>query len=213
MRWIIGTLLLSTAVLASPATWAQPNPTTDQITQALSRPASPAGPSSSGLAVTPGMLRGPTRGIMLPGAMPATSGSATSVAMHVPAGAVKGADACTAGSGTCALVVQFQTGSDELTPAAMATLDSLGKALSAPSTSGFKFQVVGHTDTVGSRDLNLSLSDRRAQAVAAYLEQHFNIASARLQPVGVGKDQLLVPTPDQIPEPRNRRVQVINVGA
>ena len=29
----------------------------------------------------------------------------------------------------------------------------------------------------------------------------------------MGEDELLVPTADQTPEPRNRRVQVVNIGS
>jgi outer membrane protein OmpA-like peptidoglycan-associated protein len=49
--------------------------------------------------------------------------------------------------------------------------------------------------------------------VVEYLTTRFAIPAARLQPVGMGETQPLVPTRDQTPEPRNRRVQVINVGA
>jgi outer membrane protein OmpA-like peptidoglycan-associated protein len=57
------------------------------------------------------------------------------------------------------------------------------------------------------------LSQRRADAVAAYLEQAFNIPSSRLEAVGMGEQGLLVVTPPQTAELRNRRVAVINLGA
>jgi len=50
-------------------------------------------------------------------------------------------------------------------------------------------------------------------AVASYLETKFGIAANRLQAVGVGEADLLVPTPDQTPELRNRRVHIVNRGA
>jgi outer membrane protein OmpA-like peptidoglycan-associated protein len=56
------------------------------------------------------------------------------------------------------------------------------------------------------------LSDRRAITVAEYLAGRFHVDRARLQPVGMGQDGLMVPTPDQVPEPRNRRVLVVNIG-
>jgi outer membrane protein OmpA-like peptidoglycan-associated protein len=217
MRSASGLLLLSIALIVPCAGWAQTNPTEEQLTRALSRPAAGKAVQSAGYSsqVTPGMLTGPNRGITLAPPVPAP----------VPASAVPGpvaalptvptttdANPCAPDSGTCPLVVQFQTGSAVLSPAATATLDMLGRALDNPSNAGFKFRIVGHTDTVGSRELNRSLSLARAQAVAAYLEQHCAIPSARLDPVGVGKDELLVMTPDQTPEPRNRLVQVINEG-
>jgi outer membrane protein OmpA-like peptidoglycan-associated protein len=39
------------------------------------------------------------------------------------------------------------------------------------------------------------------------------VSATRLEAVGRGQEALKVPTPDQTPEPRNRRVQVINIGA
>jgi outer membrane protein OmpA-like peptidoglycan-associated protein len=57
------------------------------------------------------------------------------------------------------------------------------------------------------------LSERRAEAVVDYVARKYGVALSRLQAVGMGEDGLLVPTPPQTPEPRNRRVQVINLGA
>jgi outer membrane protein OmpA-like peptidoglycan-associated protein len=109
--------------------------------------------------------------------------------------------------------VQFATGSADLTPQAIQTLDNLGKAMSDQSLSPYRFRVEGHTDTVGTREMNKSLSERRADAVADYLATNFHIDRSRLQPVGMGEDNLLIPTPDQTNEPRNRRVQVVNIGS
>jgi outer membrane protein OmpA-like peptidoglycan-associated protein len=53
----------------------------------------------------------------------------------------------------------------------------------------------------------------RAKKVAEFLEKNFGVGAARLEAVGRGPDAPLVPTPDQTAEPRNRRVQVINLGA
>lgn len=110
------------------------------------------------------------------------------------------------------LTVRFATGSAELTSQAVAQLNELGAALkSAPDT--YRFRVEGHTDTVGTREANKALSQRRADAVVAYLTAKFGIAAARLEAVGRGEEKLLVQTPDQTPEPANRRVTVINLGA
>ncbi len=110
------------------------------------------------------------------------------------------------------LNVDFATGSAELTPAARRTLDSLGQALNDPKLMHDRFRIEGHTDTVGSPALNQALSERRARRVAEYLEDKFAIPSARLQPAGMGEQGLLVPTPPQTPEARNRRVLVVNEG-
>ncbi len=111
------------------------------------------------------------------------------------------------------LVVLFATNSAELTPEATQTLDQLGSALNSQRLEKYRFRVEGHTDTVGSAAYNRALSQRRAEAAVAYLEQKFGIPKARLEPVGEGESGLLVPTGDQTAEPRNRRVLVVNLGA
>lgn len=111
------------------------------------------------------------------------------------------------------LNVLFATGSAELTPEAIQTLDDLGRALTDPALAAYRFRLEGHTDTVGGRDYNKALSDRRALAVATYLADRCHVDLARLQPVGMGQDGLLVPTPNQTAEARNRRVLVVNIGS
>ena len=115
-------------------------------------------------------------------------------------------------SPSVSLNVEFATGSARLTGAARATLGQLGAALANPALAGSRFRLEGHTDTVGTAAYNLALSQRRADAVAAYLETRFGVAPARLLAVGVGERGLLVPTPPQTPEARNRRVLVVNLG-
>ncbi len=111
------------------------------------------------------------------------------------------------------LNVQFATNSAELTPAAIHTLTELGRALSNPALAGYRFRIEGHTDTAGRPEANKALSDRRAAAVAEFLSKNFGVDRARLEPIGMGQDGLLVQTPPDTPEARNRRVQVVNLGA
>jgi len=159
----------------------------------------------NGLKPTAKTLQGPTRGIRPVAVAPSKAGQ--------PEPAAEPADTGDAEAPSVKLVVDFATGSAQLTPRATQTLDQLGKALTSPSLSAYRFRVEGHTDTVGSPETNKDLSERRAQAVADYLEQKFNIAANRLEPVGLGSSELLVPTPDQTPEPRNRRVRIVNLGS
>ena len=111
------------------------------------------------------------------------------------------------------LTVNFPTGSAVLTPGARASLHALGRALMSKDLASFRFRIEGHTDSVGSKDENLRLSQARAEAVVAYLSSQYNVQPARLQAAGMGQEQPFVATPPQTPEPRNRRVQVINIGA
>ena len=109
--------------------------------------------------------------------------------------------------------MQFATNSADLTPAATRTLDELGRALSSPALAAYRFRIEGHTDTTGSPEVNKALSERRAAAVLDYLVAKFSVERARIETVGMGQDGLLVQTPPQTSEPRNRRVQVVNLGA
>lgn len=71
--------------------------------------------------------------------------------------------------------------------------------------------VTGHTDTVGSVKYNLRLSERRAQAVAARLEQD-GVPQSEISIQWKGKSDLLVPTGDGVREPQNRRVTIVFDG-
>ncbi len=123
------------------------------------------------------------------------------------------APAAAASSPSVNLTVNFATGSASLSASAEHSLDALGHALTSSDLSGFRFRVEGHTDTVGQADANRALSQKRAEAVAAYREKKFGVEAAKLEAVGVGQDDLLVPTPEQTPEPQNRRVKIVNLGA
>lgn len=68
--------------------------------------------------------------------------------------------------------------------------------------------VVGHTDTVGSREYNMTLSIERANSVRDLLVQkgvdlHYIKVSSH------GKENPLIKTADNVSEPRNRRVEVV----
>jgi outer membrane protein OmpA-like peptidoglycan-associated protein len=67
--------------------------------------------------------------------------------------------------------------------------------------------VVGHTDTTGSAEANIELGRSRAtlirdRLVAAGLDGRL------ISVVSHGEADLLVPTPDETAEPKNRRVEV-----
>jgi outer membrane protein OmpA-like peptidoglycan-associated protein len=66
-----------------------------------------------------------------------------------------------------------------------------------------RLYVAGYTDTVGGKDYNQDLSDRRAHAIAHWFATHGLEVRACSQ--GFGEDALAVATPDETPEPRNRR--------
>ncbi len=210
MRPFIIPLVAATAIVASGvAAHAQSNPTADQMIQALA-----PGAGSPLIGHTRGIRPAKPAGVAGAVTMPAATPASVSAPISAPVAAAARAPAVSSdASPSINLTVQFATGSAALTPQAVRTLDQLGRALSSPTLASYHFRIEGHTDTVGTKDANRILSQTRADAVVAYLTSKFGVDKARLEAIGRGSDALKVATPDQTPEPRNRRVQVINTGA
>jgi outer membrane protein OmpA-like peptidoglycan-associated protein len=197
MRKIPLSAALLAVAFAAPAV-AQSNPSAQQLINQLK---------------PDGMLSTTTRGIkpISPGESPDSGMSAMQTgmpAMSAPAGATPAMPT----SPSANLIVDFASGSADLTPAAKAALDQLGKALTSPQLAAYNFKIVGHTDTVGTAAQNQALSEQRAEAVKSYLETKFSVADPRLQANGVGESDLAVQTPPNTPNRRNRRVEIINIG-
>jgi outer membrane protein OmpA-like peptidoglycan-associated protein len=72
---------------------------------------------------------------------------------------------------------------------------------------GAEVQVTGHTDTVGSGPDNDRLSIRRATEIRDALVQQ-GLDPSITRATGRGERELLVATPDNTAEPKNRRVEV-----
>jgi len=99
----------------------------------------------------------------------------------------------------------FLEGGTKLTPASEVELKKVFAELA--KRAGAEVQITGHTDTVGQEGDNDMLSLRRAREVReALIAQGLNPTISRA--VGRGERELLVPTPDGVAEPRNRRVEV-----
>jgi hypothetical protein len=75
-------------------------------------------------------------------------------------------------------------------------------------TGTARVTVTGYTDTSGSADYNLQLSQQRAQVVASELIRE-GIPATDIVTLGRGEENLLVPTADGVNEPRNRRVEIV----
>lgn len=116
------------------------------------------------------------------------------------------------GTAAAALALPFPSGSAALTPEAEKILDALGRALNSSDLARYRFRIEGHTDTAGEAPANLVLSERRAATVRDHLVNRLGVAASRLEALGLGETQLLVQTPDATSEPRNRRVQILNLG-
>ena len=102
-------------------------------------------------------------------------------------------------------VLYFITGTDELTPESKAELQNVLAALKDRPLPDV--QVIGHTDTVGELLVNDRLSAQRAETVKGFLVQ-IGIPAERISTAGRGERELLIRTPDETDELRNRRVEI-----
>ena len=102
-------------------------------------------------------------------------------------------------------ILYFEHDSVNLTPESRARLKNVLETIR--ERAPVDVSVVGHTDTVGKKEYNYALSMKRAKAVASILVGK-GIDPSVLDITSHGKDNPLVPTGDQVPEPRNRRVEI-----
>ncbi len=103
-------------------------------------------------------------------------------------------------------VLNFMPGGTTLTPESLAQLPKILE--DATNRSGADLVVTGHTDSTGALAANDTLSLSRAKVVTQLLVDK-GAAASRVEAVGRGKRELLVPTADEVDEPRNRRVEII----
>lgn len=102
--------------------------------------------------------------------------------------------------------LNFQPGTSDLTPESMSGLDAILAA--ARARNGGEIVIVGHTDRQGAADANDALSLRRANAIRDVLVSR-GFKTELIDPVGRGEREPVVPTEDDVPEPRNRRAELI----
>ncbi|HEU0222076.1 MAG TPA: OmpA family protein [Paracoccaceae bacterium] len=103
------------------------------------------------------------------------------------------------------LKIYFETGSAAVAADQAATLDQAARLFR--DGNPIVMIVAGVADTVGPDEMNLALSVRRAEAVAAGLADR-GIPAARLQVLGRGNSELEVQTGDNVAEPENRVVEI-----
>jgi outer membrane protein OmpA-like peptidoglycan-associated protein len=109
------------------------------------------------------------------------------------------------------LDIHFDSGSWQLTPDQIGRLQAIADGLNRAIDRNPRevFLIEGHTDAVGSPEDNLSLSDRRAVAVAVALTEQFHVPPENLLTQGYGEEHLKVQTEGSSRE--NRRVTVLRI--
>ena len=102
-------------------------------------------------------------------------------------------------------VLYFLEGTTKLTPESEPELKNVFAEIA--KRPGAEVQITGHTDTVGKEGDNDTLSLKRARDIReALVAQGLNPTITRA--VGRGERELLVQTPPNTAEPRNRRVEI-----
>ena len=128
-------------------------------------------------------------------------------ALRPAAAAAAGAAATAARPGRASILVTFVTGSAELTPDARRALEVLAGAMKSDRLAAVRFTIEGHADPRGSEELNLKLSQARAESVRRYLTASQGLAPERIGAVGKGSSALMNASEPAAPE--NRRVTIV----
>jgi len=102
--------------------------------------------------------------------------------------------------------IHFDTNKAEILPDSEATLNEIVKLMQQDTT--LKVRVEGHTDNQGNPAANQNLSERRAEAVVAWLTAH-SIAASRLTAKGFGQTKPIADNSVEEGRAKNRRVELV----
>ncbi len=103
-------------------------------------------------------------------------------------------------------VLEFEPGTSQLTAESQARLADI--VARAQARSGGEIVVTGHTDRQGSLEANDKLSLERAHAIRTLLIER-GFKRELIEAVGRGEREPVVPTDDEVAEPRNRRAELL----
>ncbi|WP_341675477.1 OmpA family protein [Niveibacterium sp. SC-1] len=106
---------------------------------------------------------------------------------------------------------RFDTGKAVLRSESKATLGELATVLN--DNPSLKIEIIGHTDNVGDETANQTLSEARAQAVAAALGEQHGIDAGRLAVSGQGASQPLADNKNEAGRAKNRRVEIVALSS
>ena len=101
--------------------------------------------------------------------------------------------------------ITFASNSADISSSFYPTLNSLVLVFKEFNKNGVN--IVGHTDSTGSLELNQSLSQRRAQSVANYLTAN-GVPGQRISAYGAGPSQPIASNASEAGRAQNRRVEI-----
>jgi len=103
-------------------------------------------------------------------------------------------------------LLYFELGREDLTPESERSIPDIVQEIRRRPI--LDISIIGHTDTTGDAQFNMALGMRRAVLVRDLLAAA-GVDPALMELASHGKADLLVPTADEVPEPRNRRVEIM----
>jgi flagellar motor protein MotB len=101
--------------------------------------------------------------------------------------------------------LNFQSGSSQITPDSLKTVNDLAQILKA--YPNVQIQVTGHTDNSGNAETNQALSLARAEAVKAELVSQ-GVSADRVATQGFGEDRPIASNTTEEGRARNRRIEL-----
>ena len=112
-------------------------------------------------------------------------------------------------------VVLHDLGFSESRPAVLPGSEPVVQAIAdlLARDPALKLHVVVHSDDTGSWNANLDLTRKRAAAVTSMLARKFGVASARVQPAGVGPLAPIASNATEEGRALNRRVELVLQGS
>lgn len=116
------------------------------------------------------------------------------------------ADQITSAVSSKSYSIEFETGSANIKAASYKLLDEIFQ--SAVVAEGLKIGVYGHTDNSGSDAVNIPLSEKRADAVKAYLQKK-GLAENRMEAKGFGSTKPIADNSSEAGKSKNRRVEIV----
>ncbi|PYV54583.1 MAG: hypothetical protein DMG96_33835 [Acidobacteria bacterium] len=132
-----------------------------------------------------------------------------SMQQEVSADASSIADELTKSGHIAVYGIHFETAKATILPDSESVLSEIAKMLQ--QNPDVKVRVEGHTDNVGQAASNQSLSEKRAQAVVAWLTSH-GIEASRLKAKGWGASKPIEDNGTEDGRAKNRRVELVKIS-
>ena len=104
------------------------------------------------------------------------------------------------------VMVNFGFDKSNLTHESREQLDTFAAQFS--TAKSYILELTGGTDSVGTREYNYALSNRRADAVVQYLASRYNVPAHRFYLIGIGKDREVASNDTAEGRRKNRRVEI-----